>query len=212
MCYFRLRCGVNEMFTLLGCSSHSPFITPLSSPYSYPRLGQIYFLLSSPSKSTFISLTLHPVAPTSLLTRSSSPWHLSLQSHSACLPTMFLIPFFFPPSLPCFFHVFPSCPWQLPHIPGPLFLRVATWQLYFLPVFPSSESYMCHQPCQIISRSLRTNHFPHHSLYICTPMCSWHSWTAGPSKMGPVGCPKTLVTNYQSMLCNIPEERRSHKI
>ena len=110
MCYFRLRCGVNEMFTLLGCSSHSPFITPLSSPYSYPRLGQIYFLLSSPSKSTFISLTLHPVAPTSLLTRSSSPWHLSLQSHSACLPTMFLIPFFFPPPFHVFFMSFLPAP------------------------------------------------------------------------------------------------------
>jgi hypothetical protein len=29
-------------------------------------------------------------------------------------------------------------------------------------------------------------------------------------KMGPTGCPKMLVTNYQSMLCNIPEEQKSH--
>jgi len=29
-------------------------------------------------------------------------------------------------------------------------------------------------------------------------------------KMGPIGCPKLLVTNYQSTVCNIPEESRSH--
>jgi hypothetical protein len=28
-------------------------------------------------------------------------------------------------------------------------------------------------------------------------------------KMGPVGCPKTSVTNYHSTLCKISEERRS---
>jgi len=27
--------------------------------------------------------------------------------------------------------------------------------------------------------------------------------------MGPIGCPEKSVTNYQSTLCNIPEERRS---
>jgi len=30
--------------------------------------------------------------------------------------------------------------------------------------------------------------------------------------MEPIGCPETLVTNYQSVLCNIPEERRSLRI
>ena len=35
------------------------------------------------------------------------------------------------------------------------------------------------------------------------------SSTVWPWKMGPTGCPKTSVTNYQSTLCNIPEERRS---
>jgi hypothetical protein len=29
-------------------------------------------------------------------------------------------------------------------------------------------------------------------------------------KMGPIGCPKTPVWNYNSTLHNIPEERRSH--
>jgi len=29
-------------------------------------------------------------------------------------------------------------------------------------------------------------------------------------KMGPIGCPKTLVTNYQSTMQNIPREQRSH--
>jgi hypothetical protein len=33
---------------------------------------------------------------------------------------------------------------------------------------------------------------------------------AWPSKMGPTGCPRTPVTNYQSTLRNISEERRSH--
>jgi hypothetical protein len=33
------------------------------------------------------------------------------------------------------------------------------------------------------------------------------SWTVSPSKMGPIGCPETLVTNYQSAQHNIPEER-----
>jgi hypothetical protein len=30
--------------------------------------------------------------------------------------------------------------------------------------------------------------------------------------MGLIGCPTMLVSNYQSMLHNIPEERRSHRI
>jgi len=29
-------------------------------------------------------------------------------------------------------------------------------------------------------------------------------------KMGPIGCPETLVKNYQYMLHNFPEECRSH--
>jgi len=29
-------------------------------------------------------------------------------------------------------------------------------------------------------------------------------------KMGPTGCPKTLVRNYHYLLCNNPEERSSH--
>jgi len=29
-------------------------------------------------------------------------------------------------------------------------------------------------------------------------------------KNGPIGCPETLVSNYQSVLCNMPEERRYH--
>jgi hypothetical protein len=33
------------------------------------------------------------------------------------------------------------------------------------------------------------------------------SWIAWPLKMGPIGCPETSVTNYQSDLRNIPEER-----
>ena len=42
-------------------------------------------------------------------------------------------------------------------------------------------------------------------------LCSlfWISW---PSKMGPVGCPKTFVWNYQSVLRNVTEEHRSHMI
>jgi len=28
--------------------------------------------------------------------------------------------------------------------------------------------------------------------------------------MGPIGCPETLATNYQSLLHNITEEQRPH--
>jgi len=28
--------------------------------------------------------------------------------------------------------------------------------------------------------------------------------------MGPIGCPEIPVQNYHSMLCKIPEDRRSH--
>jgi hypothetical protein len=38
---------------------------------------------------------------------------------------------------------------------------------------------------------------------------TWAS-SKGPLKMGPIGCPETLVTNYESVLHKIPEERRSH--
>jgi hypothetical protein len=36
-------------------------------------------------------------------------------------------------------------------------------------------------------------------------------FTARTLKMGPISCPKTSVTNYQSTLRNIPEGRRCHK-
>jgi len=35
----------------------------------------------------------------------------------------------------------------------------------------------------------------------------WISW---PLKMGLMGCPKTSVRKFHSLLCNIPEERRPH--
>jgi hypothetical protein len=40
-------------------------------------------------------------------------------------------------------------------------------------------------------------------------LCSifWISW---PLRMGLIGCPKTLVTNYHSTLCNISEKWRSN--
>jgi hypothetical protein len=36
------------------------------------------------------------------------------------------------------------------------------------------------------------------------------SWTCWRLKMEPIGYPETSVQNYHSMLCNMPEERRSH--
>ena len=33
---------------------------------------------------------------------------------------------------------------------------------------------------------------------------------SGPLNMEPIGCPEMSITSYQSMLCNIPEEQRSH--
>ena len=35
------------------------------------------------------------------------------------------------------------------------------------------------------------------------------SWTTGPLKMGPIGCPEVSVTNCQSAVCNVTEERGS---
>jgi len=35
---------------------------------------------------------------------------------------------------------------------------------------------------------------------------------SSPSKMGPIGCPETLVRNCRSMLCNIAEDWRFHMI
>jgi len=35
-------------------------------------------------------------------------------------------------------------------------------------------------------------------------------WISSPLKMGPIGCPKTLVRNCHSTLHNISEEWRSH--
>jgi len=38
------------------------------------------------------------------------------------------------------------------------------------------------------------------------------SHITGPLKMEQIGCCKMAVQNYQSMLCNISEERRSHML
>ena len=38
----------------------------------------------------------------------------------------------------------------------------------------------------------------------------WKSLLDPALKVGPTGCAETSVTNYQSMLHNIPEERRLH--
>ena len=32
------------------------------------------------------------------------------------------------------------------------------------------------------------------------------SWTTGPLKVGPIGCPEVSVTNCQSAVCNVTEE------
>jgi hypothetical protein len=34
-------------------------------------------------------------------------------------------------------------------------------------------------------------------------------WAVLPLKMGPIDCPETSVSNYESTLFNIPEERRT---
>jgi hypothetical protein len=39
------------------------------------------------------------------------------------------------------------------------------------------------------------------------PNLKWSSRTT-PLKMWPIGCPETSVTNYQSTVCNTPEDRR----
>jgi hypothetical protein len=33
-----------------------------------------------------------------------------------------------------------------------------------------------------------------------------HSWTTGPLKMGPIGCPEVSQTNCQSAMCNVTED------
>ena len=35
------------------------------------------------------------------------------------------------------------------------------------------------------------------------------SWATGPLKMGSTGCPEVSVTNCQSAVCNVTEERGS---
>jgi len=35
-------------------------------------------------------------------------------------------------------------------------------------------------------------------------------WISSPLKMGPMGCPETLLRNYNCTLHNIPEEHRSY--
>ena len=174
VCDFRLSRGVDEMSTRIGCSSHSPFTSPLWSSCSFPRLGQLCF--HPPSKSTFISVTLscstyfpvdkQAIFPSALV----FPAPHCLSAHYVPHPSFSV----FSLSLPYFFHVFHSFTWQWPHVQGMLFLVAATWQIYFL---PSSDSCMCHQPYRIVSRSLKTSHCPHHSHCICTPICSWHSGT-----------------------------------
>jgi hypothetical protein len=48
---------------------------------------------------------------------------------------------------------------------------------------------------------------PRHFLRNWVPFCSWRSsWFF---KMGPISCPATSVTNFQSTLRNIPEELRT---
>jgi hypothetical protein len=74
-----------------------------------------------------------------------------------------------------------------------LFVIATTWQIHFLPIIPSSESCTCYQPYQIVSRSMKTNHCPHLSI-------------------SPCAITFQLDCNYQSMLRNIPEERRSLQI
>jgi hypothetical protein len=74
-------------------------------------------------------------------------------------------------------------------VPGPCYLRET--QLPFSP-FPF---FMLHWHYWLALCSLRTTHYPHHSLHNCIPKCYQHSsWTAWPLKIGPVGCPQMLVT------------------
>ena len=35
------------------------------------------------------------------------------------------------------------------------------------------------------------------------------SWTTGPLQTGPIGCPEVSVTNHQSAVCKVTEERGS---
>jgi len=46
------------------------------------------------------------------------------------------------------------------------------------------------------------------STYYKVTLESRSEWTALPLKIGPKGCPETSVTNYQSTLRNIAEERK----
>ena len=46
---------------------------------------------------------------------------------------------------------------------------------------------------------------------ICAPLGYYAAYNGNscPLKMGPIGWPKTLVGNYQYMMCNHPEELKS---
>lgn len=103
-----------------------------------------------------------------------------------CFPFLPVILFLFNSSLS---FMSPACTWHWLHMPGPCFLRET--QLPFSP----SPFFLLHWHYWLALCSVRTNHYPHHSLHNCIPKCSQHSsWTAWPLKIGPVGCPWMPVT------------------
>jgi hypothetical protein len=68
--------------------------------------------------------------------------------------------------------------------------------------------------CWLSSRLLTASHCPHLPLYKLRTevLVFYSSWTAWPSKIGPIRCPETTVKDYQSTLRNITEESRSQPI
>ena len=81
-----------------------------------------------------------------------------------------------------------------------LSLRAPLRQLDFLPLLPPLSCYTI--PIANIKFS-ETQSPP-------TPFSiQLHTWTAWPLKRGPIGCPGTLVNDYQSTWCTITKEFRS---
>jgi hypothetical protein len=119
MCDFRLPCGVNEIFTLLGCSSHRLFTSPLSSPYSFLGWYSSIFPFLLPSKSTFISVTVScstyfcidekAVFPSALITPAPYCLLAFYVPHPSFSFFSFSLPYFFTSFLPTPGLMFKDC-------------------------------------------------------------------------------------------------------
>jgi hypothetical protein len=104
---------------------------------------------------------------------------------------------------------FSAWPWHRCYMCSEYLISIVldVWPPYTLPHSPHVLVAASHFSNLIsLTLSLRANH-PHHSAYMqyCLVILAFPGWLTW--KVGPIGCPKTLVNMYQLMLCNNPEEQ-----